>query len=102
MAAGSDIPRVMEQAMQPVLQEINYSHNLYVSQTGQSVEKIILTGGSALLPAMDVYLARATNINTYLGDPWQRVRYPEELKPVLDEVGTRLAVSIGLALRPLE
>ncbi len=63
-SAGSSIPRVVEQTMQPVLQEISYSNNLYSSQTGQSVEKIILTGGSAFLPAMDVYLAQATNINT--------------------------------------
>lgn len=100
--AGSNIPRVMEQTMQPILQEIKYSYNLYTNQTNQQVEKIILTGGSALLPEMDTYLAQATNINTYIGDPWQRIRYAEELKPVLEEVGTRLAVSIGLAMRPLE
>lgn len=100
--SGSAIPRVMEQTMQPILQEINYSHNLYISQTNQPVEKIVLTGGSALLPAMDVYLARVTNINTYLGDPWSRLRYPEELRPVLEEVGVRLPVAIGLALKPID
>lgn len=100
-SAGSSIPRVVEQTMQPVLQEITYSNNLYSNQTGQSIEKIILTGGSAFLPAMDLYLAQATNINTYIGDPWSQIVYPAELRPVLDEVGARLAVAIGLALRPM-
>jgi len=100
--SGSAIPRVMEQTMHPVLQEINYSHNLYISQTSQPVEKIVLTGGSAMLPGIADYLSRMTNINTYLGDPWARIRYAEELKPVLDEVGARLPVAIGLALRPLD
>lgn len=100
--SGSAIPRVMEQTMQPILQEINYSHNLYISQTGQPVEKIVLTGGSAMLPGIDGYLARVTNINTYLGDPWARIRYNSQLKPVLDEVGARLPVAVGLALRSLD
>ncbi len=99
---GSAIPRVMQQTLQPILQEITYSHNLYLSQTNQPVEKIILTGGSALLPAMDQFLATSTNINTYLGDPWSRITYPEELKPVLDEIGSKLPVAIGLALRLLD
>jgi len=100
--SGSNIPRVMQQTLQPILQEITYSHNLYLSQTNQSVEKIILTGGSALLPAMDQFLAASTNINTYIGDPWSRVSYPDELKPVLDEIGSKLPVAIGLALRSLD
>lgn len=100
-SAGSAIPRVMRQTMQPILQEISYSHNLYVSQTNQSVDKIILTGGSALLPSIETFLAEVTNINTYLGDPWMHVSYPEELKPALDEIGSRLPVSIGLALKPM-
>ncbi len=99
---GSAIPRVMKQTLQPILQEITYSHNLYLSQTNQPVEKIVLTGGSALLPAMDQFLAETTNINTYIGDPWTRIGYKDELKPVLDEVGSRLPVAIGLALRPLD
>ncbi|MGB0757693.1 MAG: pilus assembly protein PilM [Patescibacteria group bacterium] len=100
-AAGSAIPRVMKQTLQPILQEISYSHNLYQSQTNQPVDKIVLTGGSALLPSMDSFLAEVTNINTYLGDPWMHIGYPEDLKPVLDEIGSRLPVAIGLALKPM-
>lgn len=102
LTGGSAIPRVMKQTLHPILQEITYSHNLYLSQTNQPVEKIILTGGSALLPAMDQFLAETTNINTYIGDPWTNINYKDELKPVLDEVGSRLPVAIGLALRPLD
>lgn len=99
---SADIPRVMEQTLQPIVHEINYSHSLYTSQSGQRVEKIVLVGGSASLPAIDAYLANITGINTYIGDPWSRVAYPEELKPVLDEVGSRLAVAIGLAIREID
>ena len=102
LSGSSAIPRVMKQTLQPILQEITYSHNLYLSQTNQPVEKIVLTGGSAMLPGMDQFLAETTNINTYTGDPWQNVSYQDELKPVVDEIGSRLPVAIGLALRPLD
>ncbi|RKX90927.1 MAG: pilus assembly protein PilM, partial [Spirochaetes bacterium] len=48
------------------------------------------------------YLGEALNMRVYLGDPWARVIYPEDLKPVLDEIGPRFAVAIGLAMRDID
>jgi hypothetical protein len=48
------------------------------------------------------YFANLLGLKVYLGDPWARVVYPEELKPVLDEVGARFSVAIGLAMRNIE
>jgi len=42
------------------------------------------------------------NVNAYLGDPWARVVYPQDLRPILDEIGPRFAVSIGCAMRDIE
>ncbi|KKQ55012.1 MAG: hypothetical protein US74_C0045G0015, partial [Parcubacteria group bacterium GW2011_GWA2_38_13] len=41
------------------------------------------------------------NMRVYLGDPWARVIYPEELKPALAEVGPRFSVAIGLAMKEI-
>jgi hypothetical protein len=40
-------------------------------------------------------------IKTFIGDPWARTVYPLDLKPVLQELGPRFAVSIGLAMREI-
>jgi len=51
------------------------------------------------LPA---HLSDLFNTNTIVGDPWFRVAYPFELKPILDKIGPRLAVAIGLAMREFD
>ena len=48
------------------------------------------------------YLEKDLNIPTIVGNPWFRVSYPMELGPVLNEVGPRLAVAVGLAMRNIE
>jgi Tfp pilus assembly PilM family ATPase len=74
----------------------------FYSQNGAPLEKIILSGGGALLLNLSEYLSERLSIKVIIGDPWARIRYPEELRPVLSEVGPRLAVAIGLAMREIE
>ncbi len=100
--SGGSIPKIIEQTLNPILNEVKYSLSLYQSQTAQGVEKVLLVGGSSYLPHLSEYLARVLNLNVYLSDPWFKVAYPVELKSVLEEIGARLAVAIGLALRDLE
>lgn len=100
-----DIPPVLKEAMMPILHEVKYSLELFSQQTFHdhtTVEKIIVTGGSANLPQIDKFLTDALNINVYLGDPWARVAQPPGLRPVLDEIGPRFSVAIGLAMKEIE
>jgi type IV pilus assembly protein PilM len=100
------LPKIFENTIAPMMTELQYSMNLYVSQNGgdasRPIEKVIITGGSAGLPALASHIAAKLNVRAYVGDPWARVVYPEELRPVLDEIGPRYAVAIGLAMRDIE
>lgn len=102
LAGSSKIPSIIEQSLKPVIEEIHYSLNLYQTQSGQAVEKIILSGGSAYLPNLADYFAKLLNIKVVVGDPWARISYPAELKPALEEIAPRFVVAIGLALREIE
>lgn len=87
---------------EPIVKEIQYSLDLYLHQTGNEQkrpDKIVLSGGGAVFPFVAEYIRKSTNIRVFVGDPWARVVYQQGLKPVLDEVGPSLAVSIGLAMR---
>ncbi|MEK7139280.1 MAG: type IV pilus assembly protein PilM, partial [Patescibacteria group bacterium] len=95
-------------ALEPLLQnlrhEIQYCFGLHRQEHpagNEQVEKIILTGGTAALAGMDQYLASQLQLKVFVGDPWARVMYPEELKPALDAIGSRLAISVGLAMREI-
>jgi len=100
------LPKIFEATMVPMVTELKYSIDLYVGQNedqaGKQVEKIILTGGTSLLPSLAGYFSKQLNIKTYVGDPWARVVYPDEIRPILDEIGTRFSVAIGLAMRDIE
>ncbi|OGY45012.1 MAG: hypothetical protein A3A24_03085 [Candidatus Buchananbacteria bacterium RIFCSPLOWO2_01_FULL_46_12] len=101
-AGQGNIPQTIESTIVPIVDELKYSLNLYRNQSQKPIEKVILTGGSSLLLNLPEYLAKAVNLKVYRGDPWARIIYPGELKPVLDEIGSRFSVAIGLAMRNIE
>ncbi len=96
------VPKTIIETVNPVINEIKYSINLYQNKNNTKVEKIILSGGAALLMNFSNYLSKLLDINVIIGDPWARISYPEELKPVLSEIGPRISVAVGLALREIE
>ena len=106
---GSDLPgglpKILEFFIQPLVNEIRYTFELYANTEltdRKSIDKIVLTGGASNLPRVPEYLAEALNLNVYRGDPWARVVFPNDLASVLVEIGPRMSISIGLAMRDIE
>lgn len=99
------LPKLLEVIVLPLVNEIKYAFQLYANMELaeiKKVEKIILTGGSSHLPRVPEYLAEVLNMNVYRGDPWARVMYPKDLSSVLEEIGPRMSVAVGLAMRELD
>lgn len=100
--AGNVMPPVIEAAMKPLIHELRYALELYGAQEfheNRTVDKIILTGGSSALPGLAAHITSVLNVNCYVGDPWARIATPPEARPVLDEVGAKFAVAVGLSMR---
>lgn len=95
------LPKLITDTIAPIITEIKYMLEFYYSQNKQPVEKIILSGGGSLFLGLVEYLSKVLDINVIIGDPWSRIQYPAELEPVLKEVGPKLSVAIGLALREI-
>ncbi|MBU1132562.1 type IV pilus assembly protein PilM [Patescibacteria group bacterium] len=105
LAPGETLPPVIERPMQAILNEVQYTINFYLEQPdnkNKKIERVILSGGSAKLYNLSKYFTEKLNIRTFVGNPWARVIYPEELQPALDSVGQRLSTAIGLAMRDIE
>jgi type IV pilus assembly protein PilM len=96
------VPKIIVEAIDPVVNEVKHLLNLFQHNNSERVEKIVLSGGSALLPNFNNYLSEMLNINVIVGDPWSRVSYPVELEHLLKELGPRLSVAVGLAMRGIE
>ncbi len=95
---------LLNPVLDPIIKQIEYGFDVYLHQTGneeKKPEKIILTGGAAVLPYLAQFLAEKFKLRCFLGDPWARLVYQEKLKPVLNEMGPRMSVAIGLAMRKI-
>lgn len=97
----TQVPKTIEFVLKSIINEIFFVLKLYHAQSTGPVQKIILSGGSAFLLNLPEFLEKTVSIKTFIGDPWARTVYPLELQPVLQEVGPRFSVAIGLAMREI-
>lgn len=99
---------ILQKEIQEIIAEIKKIEDYYFFQNKprKIIEKIILVGGSAVLPYLPEYLAENLEKPVFIGDPWKKINidilkekeYFEktpELNPVL------YAPAIGSALRGL-
>ena len=96
------IPEAITNTLKPLIDEIKYVANLFENNNEEKIENIILTGGSAFIPRLTDHIAENVGKNVVLGDPWYNVTCPEEMEEALQEVGPRLAVAIGSAMRSIK
>ena len=96
------IPKTISETISPIINEIKYAMNLFQGKNEMQIEKIILSGGSALLINFSAYLSKIIDKKVIIGDPWARVSCPVDLKPSLDEIGPSMSVAVGLAIREIE
>lgn len=107
-AAGGVIPKTIASSLNPVVNEIKYLLNLYKNSNSskdreaENVEKIILSGGASLLPGLSKHLSDNLDMNVIIGDPWSRISYPQELKPVLSGIGPIMSIAAGSAIKEIE
>ncbi|HMB66196.1 MAG TPA: type IV pilus assembly protein PilM [Patescibacteria group bacterium] len=96
------IPKTIMRTVNPIVDEVKYMLNLFENKNVDKVETIVLTGGSAFLPNLTQYLSQTLDRNVVVGDPWYNISYSQDMKQVLSEVGPKLAVAIGAAMREIE
>lgn len=94
--------KVIVDAISPIVNEIKYAMNLFQSKNKKKTEKIVLSGGSALLPNITNYLSKVLDVNVIIGDPWSRISYHKDLGPLLNEIGPYMSVAVGLAMREIK
>ena len=83
--------------LQAFSRELISSLQFYQGQPGSlGIGEIVLTGGTAQLPGIDVELGRMIGVRVRVGDPLSRVRPGKKLSA--DQQFGSLAVAIGLGI----
>jgi type IV pilus assembly protein PilM len=85
--------------MDTILGEVKRAIAFYEEKyKDERVETVILSGGTARIPGMVVYIAQSLGVETQLANPWAGIQKEPRFN-VLDNEGPTFAVAVGLALR---
>lgn len=97
------LPQPCGVVFEPLVNELKYAFNMHKTNNaaGRPIERIVLTGGGALLGGLAEFLGNQFGVRAFIGNPWEQVRTHPDLKPILANLGPRLAVAVGLALREI-
>lgn len=86
---------VMDTIVSEMTRAITFYQEKYKSER---VETVLLSGGTARLPGMVVFIAQALGIEAQLANPWVGIAKSSQYT-VLDTEGAVFSVAVGLALR---
>lgn len=91
--------KVIEPVLKNILEEAIRSAKFYQEQFGQSVGRVVLTGGTSRLPLVGEYIKSATGMEVVPGNPWANVSFQTNYSDKLNEIGPEFATAVGLAMR---
>ncbi len=96
------IGRILSPLIDLMLSEIEkISQNFYKTE-GKEIEKVILAGGSALLPGLKEYSLKRLKKTVEIANPFTEIFYSPVLEQTLREIGPSYAIAVGMALRGLK
>ncbi len=100
---GRNVKDVLAPLVDMIMSEINEIINNFYNQEKIKIEKIILAGGTALMPGLQRYFKEwFKGQEIEIGDPFYNINYPPILKQSLTEMGPSYSIAVGAALRGLQ
>ena len=96
------IRKILVSLTDSILEEIRKIFREFYRDEGKEVEKIILSGGLALLPGIKEYFSDGFKKEITISNPFSGISYPPILKETLEKNGPSYSVVVGLALKGLE
>lgn len=93
------VMKAIEPTLRSILEEAVRSMKFYQEQSGKTVSRIILSGGSSRLPLIDQYIKAVMGTEVVFGNPWSKLSFKPEFSDKLNEIGAEFATAVGLAMR---
>jgi type IV pilus assembly protein PilM len=99
---GKTLPKVLSPLMDSILEEIKRVFRDFYRSEGKEVERVVLSGGTALMPGLKEYFKNELRKEVVQADPFSHIDFPPVLKQTLKNLGPVYGIAIGLALKGLE
>jgi type IV pilus assembly protein PilM len=100
--AGEGASAVINGLVEYIFSEANKIIADYQVKQKKSVDRVVLSGGGALLQGLLEVAKKSFEVPVTIGKPFAKVATPPFLEKMLNEAGPGFAVAIGLALRHLQ
>jgi type IV pilus assembly protein PilM len=100
---GGKIGKAAEPILSSILAEVKKAISFYNQKYGNTdvIRQILLSGGTAKLPGIELYFAQNSGIETVTANPWKVLAPQEVPKDILDNAPD-YSVAVGLAMKEYE
>ena len=102
LSGSGGIKETMLPLIDLIIEEIKKIFSSFFQAEGKEVKKIVLAGGSALMPGLADYFMKNLSKPAEIANPFTNIYYPPILEDTLKEMGPSCAIAVGAALRGLE
>jgi len=97
---GEAIRGILLPLLDVIIKEIKEVLDNFYRQEKRDVRKIVIAGGTALLPGLKEYFKESFGTKEIeIGNPFFNIAYPSALEKTLSEMGPSFAIATGAALR---
>ncbi|OGH23672.1 MAG: hypothetical protein A2958_02770 [Candidatus Levybacteria bacterium RIFCSPLOWO2_01_FULL_38_13] len=103
-AFGGKIGKATEPILNSILGEVRKALVFYKEKykDDKPIRQIILTGGTAKLPDIDLYFAQNSNIETVIANPFKILTNVKDFPKEIVENASDYTIAVGLALKDYE
>ena len=100
---GGKIGQATEPILKSILTEVKKSIAYYSQKytDNQPIKQILLSGGTAKLPGIDLFFANNSGIESAIANPWKSLISQEVPKEILENAAD-YTIAVGLAMRDYE
>lgn len=104
--AGGKVYDVVKEVFDKILLEIKKSRIFYTTHNPNVIiNRVILSGGTALMPGLLFYMANSLDLEVELANPWRNIQFSPKTELYKDQLigqGPLYVTALGLALKVLK
>lgn len=96
-----ELSTLMHPYIDAIIGEVEKLREKYESSNNTKLERLIISGGTALLPGIQDYIKKQISLPIIRANPFSKIEYAKDLEPIIRDIGPVLSVATGLGVRGL-
>lgn len=98
LSSDENISKILYPLIDVIINEVHTVCQNFLSTENRDVKKIILGGGTALLPGLKEYFSKNTEKEVVIAQPFSNIFYPPILEETVKKMNPTFAIAAGAAL----